>query len=558
MKSTAWGWGLLSMVLVSGCTCGPGTEPDGGLTPPPETLPLAWPEGAHLAVTNTTATSAEVDWPTALGPVTHYRVTWPGHTQDTTTPHFSFSALTPGQHLPIEVIALAADGTTTPALRAEVAPATKLDVPDGDISTDFCGANAFLQQGTAHIPCASLSILIGHVFTRDGVGVPGLRVSVLGHPEWGTTTSQADGLYALAVAAGRHTLELRASAFIPLQRLITANARSFSYLPDTAVLRRDEKATTLTMGAGGFHSATPQEDKDGKRTTSLFVPPNVSAFLHFADGGLTPAPTLTLRATEATVGPMGQASMPATLPAATAYTFAADISADEAVAAGAMGLTFSDAVAVYADNFLRFPVGAPIPLGIYNEGKALWESGTNAAVVQVTASGGVDYTGDGIADSDFPLLAGEKESLAAHFPAGTQLVRSTTAHFCTFDTNTCSMCVGNCVANGTASTSNNVSCPTCQKGSLIRVQNRTMSEYVGVAGTGFSLGWHSNRGHLRKPVVAMKLGLLEDGGVPEGVKGTYFRLEVAGRTLVRERAPTAAWATAPTSPGMGRTPSAAP
>ena len=98
------------------------------------------------------------------------------------------------------------------------------------------------------------------------------------------------------------------------------------------------------------------------------------------------------------------------------------------------------------------------------------------------------------------------------------------------------MCVGSCVGNGTASTSNNASCPTCQKGSLIRVQNRTMSEYVGVAGTGFSLGWHSNRGHLRKPVVAMKLGLLENGGVPEGVKGTYFRLEVAGRTLVRESA----------------------
>ncbi len=67
------------------------------MEPPPEPLALAWPEGAHLSVTSTTVTSAEVDWPAALGPVTHYRVTWPGHTQDTTTPHVSFSTLTSGR-----------------------------------------------------------------------------------------------------------------------------------------------------------------------------------------------------------------------------------------------------------------------------------------------------------------------------------------------------------------------------------------------------------------------------------------------------------------------------
>jgi hypothetical protein len=247
---------------------------DGGIPP---VAALAWPDGAKLEVTGTTATTADVHWPDAIGPVAHYRLTWPDSAQDVTATSFNFANLA-RTHLPVEVVAVAEDGTTTSPLRAEVAPAEELNITDGDISTDFCGANAFLKQGV-DIPCESLSILLGHVRTRDGVGVPGMRISVLHHPEWGETTSQADGLYALAVAAGRHTLELRASAFIPLQRLVTAPARNFAYLPDTAVLRRDEKATSISMGTGGFHTATPQEDKDGKRTTSVFVPPGINASL---------------------------------------------------------------------------------------------------------------------------------------------------------------------------------------------------------------------------------------------------------------------------------------
>ena len=92
---------------------------------------------------------------------------------------------------------MAADGTASLPLKTEVAPAKKLEVPDGDISTDFCGANTFLAVGVA-IPCATMSVLTGHARTRDGSGVPGLAVSILEHPEWGTATTQADGLYALA------------------------------------------------------------------------------------------------------------------------------------------------------------------------------------------------------------------------------------------------------------------------------------------------------------------------------------------------------------------------
>ena len=191
---------------------------------------------------------------------------------------------------------------TTGPLHAEVAGAAPLQVPDGDVSLDFCQANAFLKQGTADIPCNTLSVLLGHILTQEGSGVPGLTVSILNHPEFGSTTSQADGLYALAVPAGRWTVDARARSFVPSPRWVVAAARDFSHVDDIVVLRRDEKATTISLATGGLHVATTQTDSDGARTTSVFLPAGRKASLQLPDGGTVDAATLTLRATETTVG----------------------------------------------------------------------------------------------------------------------------------------------------------------------------------------------------------------------------------------------------------------
>jgi RHS repeat-associated protein len=162
-----------------------------------------------------------------------------------------------------------------------------------------------------------------------------------------------------------------------------------------------------------------------------------------------------------------------------------------------------------------------------------FQSGPNAAVLTVTEGGGVDYTGDGTADPDFPLLAGEKEALAANYPAGTEVIRSITTHFSAFDTNPCWACNGSCEENGTSSAGDEPQCDTCP-GSVLRMQNQTLSEFFPVSGTGLALGWHSNRFNVRSAGVNLALGLLADGGQPEGVRGTFFRLDVAGRTIVVE------------------------
>jgi hypothetical protein len=322
------------MWMVGGCTCGPQPTPDAGS--PAEAL--SWPPGARLVVVKTTSDSAELEWPQATGPVTTYRLSSGDTTRDTTSTNTAFTGLRVGEHLAVSVVAVAEDGTMTEPLRAEVAPAEPLAVTEGDISTDFCGANAFLARGVL-IPCDELAVITGHVRTADGVGVPGLRVSVLKHPEWGTTTTQADGLYALAVSTGRHTLDLRAPSFLPLQRQVTAPAHLFTVAPDTVVLRRDEKATTLSTVTGGFHRANEKEDEDGKRSTAVFIPAGTSASLKLPDGGTQPTTTLTLRATEATVGPSGPEQMPASICGLNQYAY---VENDPLAAIDPSGLEFLD------------------------------------------------------------------------------------------------------------------------------------------------------------------------------------------------------------------------
>ncbi|MHB8876236.1 MAG: carboxypeptidase-like regulatory domain-containing protein, partial [Myxococcaceae bacterium] len=368
--------------------------------------------------------------------------------QDLAPPTVLLEGLTLGQHLRVTVRALDAAGNASAPLYAEVAPAPKDAVPDGDVSADFCAANQFLVKGQA-IPCALFSVVTGRVLSSEGAGIPSLRVSVLGHEEFGAAFTRADGVFALAVPAGAWTLDIRAAAFMPAQRWVTAQPGDYSPLEnDIAVLRRDEAMTKVSVAAGGFHRATARKDKDGERQVALFIPPGNAAALHFADGGTVATDTVSLRVTEATVGELGPEAMPASLPAATAYTFAADFSADEAVAAGADGVRFTRPVAFYVDNFLEFPIGTPVPQGTYDSRAGKWEAQAASVVVKVLAGGQLDSDGDGAADTAAALLPGEAEVLAREFSPGTVLWRGTTTHFSAVDCNGNWVCVGTCGGGG--------------------------------------------------------------------------------------------------------------
>lgn len=95
---------------------------------------LEWPQGAQLRVTATTATTATLTWPAALGDVRTYTLNIEGRTaKSTTSLSATVEGLAPGQHLAASVVALS-DTAMTRSLSAEVAAATVLVVPPGDVS----------------------------------------------------------------------------------------------------------------------------------------------------------------------------------------------------------------------------------------------------------------------------------------------------------------------------------------------------------------------------------------------------------------------------------------
>ena len=66
------------------------------------------------------------------------------------------------------------------------------------------------------------------------------------------------------------------------------------------------------------------------------------------------------------MGATGRTPCPASLPPSSGYTYAVELSADEAVAAGATTRRFSQPVPCYVENFVGFPVGSLVPTGFYD------------------------------------------------------------------------------------------------------------------------------------------------------------------------------------------------
>src|SRR5439155_8307781 len=185
-------------------------------------------------------------------------------------------------------------------------------------------------------------------------------------------------------------------------------------------------------------------DTSGSRRATVLFKPGTTATMTLSDGSTQPLSTLNVRATEYTVGRNGPAAMPGALPRNSGYTYAVELSVDQAQAVGATDVQFSQPVPTYVDNFLGFPVGMAVPSGYYDLKKAAWVPSANGRVVKMLGvTGGManlDITGDGVAD-DSAALAGigidrpERERLATLYAAGNTLWRVPVTHFSPRDLN---------------------------------------------------------------------------------------------------------------------------
>ena len=196
--------------------------------------------------------------------------------------------------------------------------------------------------------------------------------------------------------------------------------------------------------------------------------------------------------------------MPAELPPTSAYTYCAEFSADEALAAGARSIQFNQPVIAYLENFLNFPVGIGVPVGYYDRVKGVWVPSPDGRVIKIISIAGgladLDTDGDGTVDNGVALgvTMAERQKLGGLYTAGQTLWRVSIAHFTTYDCNYGIVPPANttigplpAVAPGNANTKEKPC--TSENYGCIEFQNQIFGEAVNVTGTPYRLHYSSDR-----------------------------------------------------------------
>ncbi len=428
--------------------------------------PPVWPPGSTLTA-SVTGTGALLAWTQAVDDVRvdRYLVYADGVAVRTVAaPALSTELLdlaADADHV-VEVEAVDGAGNRTtggPSAQIHTAPAgPPLVAPplDPTVATTVYQSTAFLYTGDnpvqRGVPPGTIAreraaLVRGHVRGRDGHSISDVTVSVLYHPEYGSTETRGDGHFSLAVNGGAPlTLVYVHPEYLVAQRGVEPSWKQSVQAPEVVLVPIDPEVTEIASGATGPQVArgSMQEDADGARQATLIFPSETSASMRLADGSSASLATLHVRATEYTVGPNGPKAMPAPLPPASAYTYAVELSADEARMAGATRVTFDKPIPLYVDNFLGFAVGESVPLGYYDLERGAWVAADSGRVVKIVGVflglARLDVDGDGAPDSDAALaqlgITGEERAeLAALYSVGASLWRVTIDHFTPWDFN---------------------------------------------------------------------------------------------------------------------------
>jgi RHS repeat-associated protein len=435
-------------------------------------------------------------------------------------------------------------------------PATVAPPVDPTVSTTVFAATQFLYTGAnpiqtgvapgGTIEAKRAAVLRGKVLARDNTPLSGVQITILNHPEFGQTLSRTDGMFDLAVNGGGYlTINYIKTGYLPAQRQINTPWQDYAALPDVVLIPVDTQVTSIDLTA-----ATPIQaaqgsivtDQDGTRRATILFPQGTTAQMVLPDGSTQALTTLNVRATEYTVGPNGPQAMPASLPPTSGYTYAVELSVDEAIAAGAKTVTFSQSVPVYVDNFLNFPVGGIVPAGYYDRDKAAWIPAPNGRVIKVLSiTGGLaelDTNGDGLADDATQLAAlnisdAERQQLASLYAPGASLWRVPVSHFTPWDYNWPFGPPPDATPPNQPppDIDKKEDKPTCEGGSIIECQNQTLGERIGVTGTPFDLNYRSDRVPGRKAnIINIRLS---GASVPASLKRIELAISVAGRRFIQ-------------------------
>jgi RHS repeat-associated protein len=449
-------------------------------------------------------------------------------------------SLGPDNGLPPDPVAVA------PTLDPTVAT-----IPATSTAFLYSGGNP-VQTGVAPgtINLQRAAVIRGKVLDKQNNPLPGVTITILNHPEFGQTLSRADGMFDMAVnGGGQLTLKYEKAGYLSAQRQSDVPWQDYALESDVVLIPADAQVTAVDLtSATAIQVArgSVQTDNDGIRQPTLLFPQGTQAEMVMPDGSRQPITTLSVRATEFTVGPNGPQSMPAELPPTSGYTYAVVFTADEAKAAGAKDVVFAQPIPFYVENFLNFPVGETVPLGAYNPDKGVWIASDSGRVVKILsiASGlaDLDTDGDGAADngSSLGITDAERQQLAGLYSAGQSFWRMSIPHFDqTWDANW-GFGPPNAAESPLAELLSKLekffrellSNPSCSIGSVIECENQNLGEAIGITGTPWSLHYRSSRapGYSGAGILDIPLS---GATLPPGVKRIQLEITVAGKQFIQ-------------------------
>ncbi len=443
------------------------------------------------------------------------------------------------------------DNTPPPPDPSSVAPPT-----DTTVATTVGAGTAFLYTGPSPVqfgvaPGAinqvRVAVLRGHVLAKDNTPLVNVRITIKDHPEFGYTLTRADGRFDMAVnGGGPLVVNYERAGFLTAQRQVDVPWQDYVMVPDVVLIPVDDNVTEINLNASAMQVARGRAvtDADGTRQATLLFPAGTQATMTLPGGATQALPVMHVRATEYTVGPNGPATMPGELPPTSAYTYAVEFSADEAIAANAKSVRFNQPVINYLENFLRFPVGISVPVGFYDTGTGTWIPDADGRVVKILSiTGGLadlDISGNNTAATAAQLAAlgvtdAERQQLAQLYTVGQSLWRTPMLHFSDPDLNYPSSPAQPAPSPTPEKARNKDQQPKdqdCFNGSIIRCESQTLGEAVDITGTPFSLYYTSERVRGRKATYTLQIPL-SGADVSPTLKRIELKITLAGRVFTQ-------------------------
>ncbi|MEA3643203.1 MAG: PKD domain-containing protein, partial [Lamprobacter sp.] len=283
------------------------------------------------------------------------------------------------------------DVTDPPPDPETIAPAV-----NPSVSTTTFAATEFLYTGNnpiqtgvapGTIEAKRAAVIRGRVLDKSDAPLADVTITIQNHPEYGQTLSRADGWFDLAVNGGGDlTLNYMKTDYLTVQRQADVPWQDSANIDDVVMLARDPQVTEVTFGQAApiqVARGSLVTDESGSRRATLVIPAGTTAEVYNADGTTRAADVLHVRLTEYTVGDNGPESMPATLPGTSAYTYAVELSADEApIKINGKDVLFNQPVYLYLENFIGFPTGIQVPMAYYDRDQAAWVPTPDGRVIK--------------------------------------------------------------------------------------------------------------------------------------------------------------------------------